>query len=96
MVLIPDYNETYIGRHWDGNQWNKERYDTEIEVELQKKVAELQTATEKVRELNAELSRHNVDLTKGIKDIQQNTLLEGMMIEVMTMLAAMSNPGGVE
>lgn len=49
-----------------------------------------------MRELNAELSRHNVDLTKGIKDIQQNTLLEGMMIEVMTMLAAMSNPGGVE
>lgn len=32
MVLIPDYNETYIGRHWDGSQWSKERYDTEIEV----------------------------------------------------------------
>lgn len=98
MVLIPDYNETYIGRHWDGNQWSEERYDTEVEVELQQKVAELEATTEALRRQNDELVIKNNSLNRGINDIQeQNTIMEGMLMEIMQILAVMSAPtGGVE
>lgn len=98
MVLIPDYNETYIGRHWDGKQWSEERYDTEVEVELQQKVAELEATTEALREQNDELVVKNNSLNRGINDIQeQNTIMEGMLMEVMQMLAVITAPtGGAE
>ena len=81
VIEIPEYNETYIGRVWDGTQWSQERYDSSIEVELQQKVEQLE--------------QQNNSLVDGINTLQrQNIMMEGMLLEMMATLATLA--GGAE
>ena len=80
-IEIPEYNETYIGRMWDGTQWSQERYDSSIEIELQQKVEQLE--------------KQNNELITGINTLQQqNIMVEGMLLEMLATLATLA--GGAE
>lgn len=81
-IEIPDYSETYLYRKWENNQWSQERYEPSFEVELQQKVEQLE--------------QENQTLVQGVSQIQaQNIQLEGMMMEMMMAISALTN-GGAE
>ena len=79
---IPEYNETYVGRMWDGTQWSQERYEPSIEVVLQQKVEQLE--------------QQNSDLLAGINALQeQGAVTEGVLMEMMAVISTLTNGGAM-
>lgn len=83
LVYLNDYNETYLYKKWLGDQWSQETYEPSIDTVIQDKLIILEEANEQLQQETLEI--------KG-----QNSMMEGMLMEMMIMLAALSSDGGAE
>lgn len=83
-IEIPEYNPTVVYKKWLGDQWSQETYEPSVDTILQDKVEAFEVLVEAQ---NSEILSLQV----------QNSMLEGMLMEMMEMLATLTTPvGGAE
>lgn len=80
LILLPEYNESYLYRKWLGDQWSQETFEPSIPEEVNERIEYLEAENE---QLNATIANLN----------QNIALLENSIIE-LTQLITLLQEGG--
>lgn len=81
LIPIPDYNESYLYKKWEGNQWSQDTFEPTIPVELQDKIEYLENIVESQNITINSINEANQNMIGAI------TLLEGTIMELTTLIA---------
>lgn len=84
-VPLQEYNEMYFHRKYDPEtQWSHETYEPELDTVIQDRLVALEL-------------ENNAAKSEVVAIQAQNNMLEGMLMEMMEMLATLTTPvGGAE
>lgn len=81
LILLPEYNESYLYRKWLGDQWSQETFEPSIPEEVNEKLEYLEAENEQLR-------NEVISLNDTITNLNQNiNLLENSIVELTNLIA---------